>query len=74
MSAKENDRIENAVTAVTKVTECEDCDWLLSFEALELAINYQLPEALQSTLRTALSKETGDAKTLIDQGLSRLGC
>ena len=74
VSAKENDRIENAVTAVTKVTECEDCDWLLSFEALELAINYQLPEALQSTLRTALSKETGDAKTLIDQGLSRLGC
>lgn len=49
-----------------------DADWLLYFEALELAIQWSLSKPLQKALRARLDSENGDKKILISQGLDRL--
>jgi len=48
-------------------------DWLVLFEALELAIQHQLNHSVRSELINRLQSETGDKAILIQQGLTRLG-
>lgn len=58
---------------VSQLLELDNTDWLLNFEALELAELHALEPKLCVALLEKLKQETGDAQTLIDQGLARLG-
>jgi len=51
----------------------DSLDWLVLFEALELAIQHQLNHSVHSALINRLQSETGDEAILIHQGLTRLG-
>ncbi len=57
---------------VNTVAELADCDWLLCFEALELAHSIQADTQVKRLLEDRLQRETGNAATLIQQGLLRL--
>jgi len=57
---------------VQKVCDVETCDWLISFEALELAEQHGLDNTVHNGLRNRLSQETGQAAELVEQGMHRL--
>ena len=58
---------------INTVAKLEQCDWLLTFEALELAQETQIDAKIQNQLMQKLNGQTGNAATLIHEGLLRLG-
>jgi phenylalanine-4-hydroxylase len=58
---------------LARIAGMKKCDWLLSFEALELAQLQNLDPGRQEILRKKLNQETGEASVLIKHGLKRLG-
>jgi phenylalanine-4-hydroxylase len=58
---------------LSQIAGMSECDWLLSFEALELAQLQNLHQDLKYELLNQLNKETGEAAVLIKYGLKRLG-
>lgn len=64
----------NAEGLVNEIVRLEDSDWLLRFEALELALQQNLPDKLRLNLLDSLEAEKDDAALLIKLGLNRVGC
>ncbi len=58
---------------VAKIADTDGCDWLLLFEALEQSQNIAGRDEQQSKLIDRLKRESGNAATLIQGGLDRLG-
>ncbi len=58
---------------ITFIDQKDDFDWLLRFEALELASQSDDLESIRESLTKSLVQEQGNAATLIKQGLTRLG-
>ena len=57
---------------ITTVSRLDNCDWLLAFEALELAQNRTLDPEIVQSLEQRLANETGNEATLIREGYKRL--
>ncbi len=57
---------------IISVISQQNTDWLLTYEALELANKINTEPAIKATLLDQLQKETGDAAALIKAGLKRL--
>lgn len=58
---------------LSKIASTENCDWLLTFEALELALDKHANKALCAQLQSQLKAESAESSQLIDHGLTRLG-
>ncbi len=58
---------------VNRLIQQDDIDWLIVFEALELAMAHKLGADIQASLLDKLMNETGESADLILQGLKRLG-
>ncbi len=61
------------VDILNRIVNDHNCDWLLRFEALEIAQKNNTNSDIAHKLIGQLCEETGDAKTLITGGLQRLG-
>ena len=57
---------------ITTVSRLDNCDWLLAFEALELAQNRTLDPEIVQSLEQRLASEAGNEATLIREGYKRL--
>ena len=62
----------NPTRFIEELLSLDNIDWLLYFEALELATQWGLSDTLKGALKTQLNSEVGDKKVLISQGLDRL--
>ena len=58
---------------ISKVSLLKNCDWLLTFEALELSIGQVNDDGVNQDFKQRLAKETGNEATLIAEGFKRLG-
>ena len=58
---------------ISTISQSKNCDWLLAFEALELATNRDADDHEIQALTQRLNEETGNEATLIAEGYKRLG-
>jgi phenylalanine-4-hydroxylase len=59
--------------SIESILSLDNTDWLLYFEALELAIQWNLSDQIIQALNARLAAEKDNEKVLISQGLKRLG-
>ncbi len=57
---------------IDNIISLKKADWLIFFEALELAISARLDDSIKAKLIARLKQEDGDHVTLVQRGLDRL--
>ncbi len=57
---------------IQQINDTNACDWLLCFEALELAEQHGLERSVSDGLRDQLARAKGQAGELVEQGMQRL--
>lgn len=63
---------DDAESFIRELAERPGLDWLLKFEALELAHHQNLSNGLKASLVSKLNKEQGDVEMMIKLGLHRI--
>lgn len=61
------------IDMINSIANMDNCDWLLRFEALEIAQKNKIDGDVSDKLIGQLQKEAGNAAVLITAGLERLG-